>query len=102
MILRKLFLIILVCFIRSRKVHSSEEFLSIPPKKLNHADYLVSFKLFNTNIPKLQVLSTKALNFINTKPEDIALSSFHTFNNNVPQHLSKGKFDLKTNCHSKI
>ena len=39
--------------------------------------------------------------------QDIALSSFHTYNNNVPQHLSKGEFyalkkKKKTNCHSKI
>ena len=32
-----------------------------------------------------------------TKIKDTALSSFHTYNNNVPQHLTKGEFDALTN-----
>ena len=66
---------------------------SIPPNKLNHADYLVSFELFYRNICNLQVLPTEDLDFIKTKTKDMALSSFGTYNNNVPQHLSKGEFD---------
>ena len=55
--------------------------------------------------PLLQVLSTGDLDFIKTKTKDIALPSFRTYNNNVPQHLSKGEFDplkiyLKTNKSS--
>ena len=70
---------------------------SIPPKKLNHADYLVNFKLFYRDIGNLQVLSAEDLDFIKTKTKDIALSSFCTYNNNVPQHLSKGEFDVLIN-----
>ena len=62
---------------------------SIPPKKINHADYLVNFELFYRDICNLQVLFTEDLYFIKTKTKDIALSSFRTYNNNVPQHLSK-------------
>ena len=35
----------------------------------------------------------KILDFIKTKTKDIELSSFCTYNNNVPQHLSKGEYD---------
>ena len=70
---------------------------SIPPKKLNHADYLVNFKLFYRDIRNLQVFSAEDLDFIKTKTKDIALSSFGTYNNNAPQHLSKGDFDALKN-----
>ena len=60
---------------------------SIPPKKLNHADYLVNFELFYRNICNLQVLYAEDLDFIKTKTKDMALSSFRICNNNVPQHL---------------
>ena len=70
---------------------------SILPKKVNHADYLVKFELFYRGIHNLQVLSTEDLDFIKTKTKDIALSSFRTYNNNVPQHLSKGEFDALKN-----
>ena len=32
-----------------------------------------------------------------TKIKNIALSSFRIYNNNVPQHLSKGEFDALKN-----
>ena len=77
---------------------------SIPPKKLNHADYLFNFELFYRDICNLQVFSTEDFDFIKTKTKDIALSSFRTYNNNVTQHLSKGEFNalknLKTNKSS--
>ena len=81
---------------------------SIPPKKLNNADYLVNFELIYRDIGNLQVLSAEDLEFTKTKTKDIALSSFRTYNNSVQQHLSKGesnalkslKFDLKTNKSS--
>ena len=56
---------------------------SIPPEKLNHADYLISFELFYRDIGNLQVLSTEDLDLINTKTKDIALSSFPIYNNTV-------------------
>ena len=62
---------------------------NILPKKLDHADYLVNLELFYIDTRNLQVLSAEDLDFIKTKTRDIALSSFRTYNNNVPQHLSK-------------
>ena len=56
---------------------------SIPPKKLNHADYLISFELFYRDIGNLEVLSTEDLDLINTKTKDTALSSFPIYNNTV-------------------
>ena len=73
---------------------------TIPPKTFNYADYLVNFELCYRDICNLQVLSAEVLDFIKTKTKDIALSSFRTYNSNVPQHLSKGEFDLKTNKSS--
>ena len=70
---------------------------SIPPKKLNHADYLISFELFYRYIGNLQVLSTEDLDLINTKTKDIALSSFPIYNNTVSQYLSKEEFDALKN-----
>ena len=70
---------------------------SIPPKNLNQVDYLVNFELFYKDIPNRQVLSAEDLDFINSKTKDIALPSFCTYNNNMPQHLSKGDFDALKN-----
>ena len=75
---------------------------SIPPKKPNDADYLVSFELFYRDICNLQVFSVEDLDFVKTKTKDIAQSSFRTYSNKVPQHLSKGKFDsLRKLSHNK-
>ena len=65
--------------------------------KLNLADYLVNFELFYRDIRNLQALSTDDLDFTKTKTNVIALSSFRTYNNNVPQHLSKEEFDVLKN-----
>ena len=65
--------------------------------KVNHADYPVNFELFDRDIHNLQVLSTEHLDFIKTKTKDIALSSSHTYNNKVPQHLPKDEFDALKN-----
>ena len=40
---------------------------SIPPKKLDHADYLFNFELFYRDICNRQVLSTEDFDFIKTK-----------------------------------
>ena len=56
---------------------------SIPPEKLNHADYLVNFELFYTDIRNLRVLSVEDLDFKKTKLKDIALSSFCTYNSTM-------------------
>ena len=58
--------------------------------------------MFYRDIRNLQVLSAEDLHFIKTKTKNIALSSFCTYNNNVPQLLSKGEFDaLKTLSQNK-
>ena len=58
---------------------------SIPPKKFGHIVYLVKFELFYRDICNLEVLSAEDLDFIKTKTKNIALSSYQTYNNNVPQ-----------------
>ena len=57
---------------------------SLPPKKLNYANYLTNFELFYRNIQNLDVLSSGDLDFVKTKIKDAALSSFHFYNGNVP------------------
>ena len=61
---------------------------SLPPKKLNYADYLNNSELFYRNIRNLDVLSNGDLDFVKTKIKDAALSYFHFYNANVPQILS--------------
>ena len=61
---------------------------SLPPKKLNYADYLVNFELFYRSIRNLDVLSNGDLDFVKTKIKDAALSSFRFYNANIPQNLS--------------
>ena len=70
---------------------------SIPPKRLNHAGYLVNVELFYRDIRNLQVLSAESLDFTKTKTKDIALSTLRTYNNNVPQHLLKGECNALKN-----
>lgn len=48
-------------------------------------NYLVDFELLYRDIRNLNVVSAKDLDFIKTKTIDIALSSFRTRDNNVPQ-----------------
>ena len=61
---------------------------SLPPKKLNYADYLVNFELFYRSIRNLNVLSNGDLDFVKTKIKDATLSSFRFYNANIPQNLS--------------
>ena len=61
---------------------------SLPPKKLNYADYLVNFELFCRSIRNLDVLSNGDLDFVKTKIKDAALSSFRFYNANISQNLS--------------
>ena len=65
--------------------------LSIHCKKLDYADYLVQFELFFKDIRNLDILSKEELGFVKAKTEEAELSSNRTFNNNVPQNLSKGE-----------
>ena len=58
---------------------------SIPNKKFGHTVYLVKLELFYRDICNLEVLSAEDLNFIKAKTKNIALSSYQTYNSNVPQ-----------------
>ena len=40
----------------------------------------------------LNILSNKDLDFVKTKIKEAALSSYWSYDNNVPQHLSKEEF----------
>ena len=66
---------------------------SLPPKYLDHADYLVNFELLYRNIHNLGILFKK------TRPKEAALSPYRNYNNNVPQHLSKEDFLALQNLH---
>ena len=64
---------------------------SLPPKKLNYADYLTNFELFYRRIQNLDVSSNDDLDFVKAKIKDVALSSFRFYNANVSQDLSEEK-----------
>ena len=67
---------------------------SIPPKKLNYADYLANFELFYKSIYELDSISNKNLDFVITKIKDAALISFrnYTGNLNLPRNVSDEEF----------
>ena len=70
---------------------------SIPCKKLDYADNLVQFELFFRDIRNLDTLSNEDLDFVKAKTQDSALSSYRSYNNNVPQNLSKEEFTALQN-----
>ena len=65
---------------------------SIPPKKLNCADYLDNFELFDRSIYNLDSISNDNLDFVKTKTKDAALTSFRNYNANLPRNLSDEEF----------
>ena len=65
---------------------------SIPCKKLDYADYLVQFGLFFRDKSNLDILSNEDLDFVKAKTKEEAISSYRSYNNNVPQNLSEEKF----------
>ena len=65
---------------------------SIPCKKLDYADYLVHFELFFRDTSNLDILSNEGLDFAKAKTKEAATSSYRSYNNNVPQNLSKEGF----------
>ena len=73
----------------------SESFVSLNfsifHKNLNYPNYLVNFELFYSDIHNLQVLATEDRGFTKTETKDIALFTFCTYDNNVPQNLSQNK-----------
>ena len=70
---------------------------SIPCKKLDYADYLVQLELFFRDIRNLDILSNEDLDFVKAKTKEAALSSYRSYNNNVPQNLSKEEFTALQN-----
>ena len=62
---------------------------NIPCEKLGYADYPVQFELFFRDIRNLDILSNEDLDFVKTKTKEAALSSYRSYNNYVPQNLSK-------------
>ena len=62
---------------------------SMPCKKLGYVDYLQHFELFFKDIRNLQILSNEDLDFVKAKTKEAALSSYRSYNNYVPQNLSK-------------
>ena len=65
---------------------------SIPGKKSDYVDYLLQFELFFRDILNLDILSNEELDFVKAKTKEEALSSYGSFNNNVPENLSKEEF----------
>ena len=61
----------------------------MPCKKLGYVDYLQQFELFFKDIRNLQILSNEDLGFVKAKTKEAALSSYRSYNNYVPQNLSK-------------
>ena len=55
-------------------------------------DYLVQFELFFRDILYLDILSNEDLDFVKAKTKEAAISSYRSYNNNVPQNLSKEEF----------
>ena len=51
---------------------------SIPPKKLNYADYLSNFQLCYRSIYNLYSMSNENLDFVKTKIKDAALTSYES------------------------
>ena len=56
---------------------------SIPPNKVNYADYLANFELFYRSICNLDSISNEDLDFVKTKTKDAALTSFRNYNANL-------------------
>ena len=65
---------------------------SIPCKMLDYVDYLGQFKLLFRDIRYLDVLSNEDLDFVKANTKETALAFYRSYNNNVPQNLSKEEF----------
>ena len=70
--------------------------------KLDYADYLVQFELFFRDIRHLDIMSNEDLDFVKTKTKEAALSSYRSYNNNVPQNLSKEELTALQNLSKNI
>ena len=59
---------------------------------LDYVDYFVNFELFFIDIRNLDVLPNEDLDFLEAKTKEVALSSYRTYNDNVPQNVSNDEF----------
>ena len=59
---------------------------------LDYVDYFVNFELFFIDIRNLDVLPNEDLDFLKAKTKEVALSSYRTYNDNVPQNVSHDEF----------
>ena len=69
-----------------------KENFSLPPNYLDYADYLANFELFYKNIHNLGILPNEDLDFVKKRIKEAVLSSYRSYNNNGPQHLTKEEF----------
>ena len=60
-------------------------------------DYLVQVELFFTDIRNLDIFLNEDLHFVKAITKEVALSSYRSCNNNVPQNLSKEEFTALQN-----
>ena len=63
---------------------------------LDYVDYLGQFKLLFRDIRYLDVLSNEDLDFVKANTKETALAFYRSYNNNVPQNLSKEEFTKNT------
>lgn len=74
-----------------------------PPKKLNHAGYLVNFELFYGDICYFDFLSVENLYLLKTKTKNVALFSYSRTNStNMFLHLSEREFYVFKNHNTNI
>ena len=62
---------------------------------MDYADYVLNFDLFYKNIRNFlyfRIFSNEDVGFVKTRTKEAILSSYRSYNNNVPQHLSKKEF----------
>ena len=67
---------------------------TIPPNKLNYADYCLRYELLFRDIKNIKKIDAGNLDFLKTKLKETALTSFRNFNqkNNTPSNLSPDEF----------
>ena len=72
---------------------------SIPPSKLNYANYCLNFELLYRDIQKLGIEDKSKDDFVKSKLKEIALSSYYDYNNknNKPDNLSNEEFSSLQN-----
>ena len=73
-----------------KSLYTKDLNFSITNKKLNYV--LVKFELFFRGIHNLEIFWNEDLDFFKEKTKKVALTSYRTYNKNVPQNLSNDEF----------